>query len=75
MLEGKWTITPIAGDGIVVDFTGDESIPVVPVDDAAVERVAAMLAEMQGYHPAGPLELDRRAARRLLRAAAGETNA
>ena len=47
-------------------------VHVVPCDDAAIERVAAKLAEIQGYH-AGPLEIDRRSARALLRAAAGET--
>lgn len=40
------------------------------MDDAAIERVAAKLVEIQGYH-VGPLDIDRRAARRLLDAARG----
>lgn len=74
--QGRWTIYGQGPDyQVVADgprLPHDSLVPVVPCDDAAVERVAAKLAELQGYH-VGPLEIDRRAARDLLRAA-GETS-
>jgi hypothetical protein len=48
-MDGRWT--PASAS--------EQHLPVVPCDDAAVERVAAKLAEIQGYH-VGPLDIDRR---------------
>lgn len=76
-MEGRWTIWTDEDTGVAnIRIKGPDMpwqpVEVVPCDDAAIERVAAKLAEIQGYH-AGPLEIDRRSARALLRAAAGET--
>lgn len=76
-MEGRWTIVTLHDVPRAIESAGHVpapgwgAVPVVPCDDAAVERVAAKLAAIQGYH-VGPLEIDRRAACELLRAA-GET--
>lgn len=82
-MEGRWQVYlcggcnrpafGVGGDQHCTDtdrMEPQQPVPVVPCNDAAIERVATKLAEIQGYH-AGPLEIDRRSARDLLRAAAG----
>lgn len=84
-MDGRWTITRCPTCGIYegpldapaladCDDSADawEIVPVVPCDDAAIERVARRLAELQGY-PTGPHHLDMVAAMEVLKAA-GETD-
>ena len=82
-MEGRWTIvldSHATGFTQRVEGPGHEGTPVVPCDDAAVERVAAELARQRGWvwaalsdrHHAGTREALRDAATAVLRAA-GET--
>lgn len=82
-VEGKWTLRVCActvatvldrGPALPTPCERERNIsliPVVPCDGDAVERVARKLAEIQGYH-VGPLDIDRRSAETLLRAAGGQ---
>lgn len=74
-MKGRWTICQGRGDLVIVHgYDGPDGVPVVPCDDAAVERAAK--AARDAYHEAVDKhllkELWPRVAEAVLRAA-GET--
>jgi len=66
-MEGRWTITKRNDDVRFIGGPGAQEVPVVPCDDAAIERAArALSAGME------PTAIEREQAVAVLRAA-GET--
>lgn len=73
-MSQTWKV-PVTHDGSIVrdEFwpdEGDRMVPVVPCDEAAIERAAAALAEFEGERLSGPYH--RRVVELVLRAAGEE---
>ena len=65
-VEGRWTITytpmnshdwEVAGSPLDWDGMDDPSVPVVPCDDAAIERAAEAVEDAMRAKPLTPAEI------------------